>query len=103
VVLIRLKIGQKEDRKVKNDRRKGIECIYGCKKLRREQTVSFLLLHSDSFSVLERTKQCTKHRYSKKIFYEPQATFQRFEMLGNLELGIGTPEEHSSVQCTVRW
>lgn len=25
-------------------------------------------LHSDSFSVLERTKQCTKHRYSKKIF-----------------------------------
>lgn len=63
-----LKIGQKEDRKVKNDRKKGIECIYGCKKLRREKTVSFLL-HSESFSVLERTKQCTKHRYSKKIFY----------------------------------
>jgi hypothetical protein len=32
-----------------------------------EKTVSFL--HSESFSVLERTKQCTKHRYSKKIFY----------------------------------
>jgi hypothetical protein len=98
VVLIRLKIGQKEDRKVKNDRRKGIECIYGCKKLRREKTVSFLHLHSEIFSVLERTKQCTKHSYSKKIFIlpKPQATFQRFEMLGNLELGI--PEEHSSVR-----
>lgn len=36
------------------------------------------------------------------ILSKPQATFQRFEMLGNLELGIGIPEEHSSVRGDVR-
>jgi hypothetical protein len=88
VVLIRLKIGQKEDRKVKNDRRKGIECIYGCKKLRREKTVSFL--HSESFSVLEtyQTMHQTSLQQEDIFLSKPQATFQRFEMLGNLELGI---------------
>lgn len=54
------------------------------------------------FSVLE-TYQ-TVHQTSlqeEDILPKPQATFQRFEMLGNLELGIPRRAQQCSVRCTV--